>query len=632
MTLETPQKLSLSVLKILKKDHNEHGLRHDDFTRYRKHCVRKITKLRKLLNFHHGKGRKFELQPLDQQQAMVWQDAKANENASEVEEGVAPGELCMTPNAEKFLLMVLTEAERMWAYGMEQKQLLEQDTTKLKVVKRKLKRARQFASTLLTLVKSCPSGDTTLVGRSLAEIEAYSLWMDASYYFETQVNWESALKLFSRAKNAFMLLAKSGTPEDIALANAKIDEIEPNMRYCAYMINPSLSIDAVLAQVSGNDSHKNVMTTAERAVSPEQKLPEIEWRGYSAVVRNRKVGLLLLEISEVKAELEGVTEGQLMEKYDELLNKLSLALNMAKNDVVADTEASAKVTSSRTEKISLDLQSLYAYLLCEKTIVSLQRSFALAKAVQEALTEDVNSKLPVFNGAAKKMSYPYDKKAKHADMARLFHDMMQNVGELRQFMGLKDDPTFQQESDLFQYFLRACKCFFMSNHYQTTGRLDEAVELMERAIRFAGQASMIRIGTKTKEVEVLYSLFDIPSGLSSLEEFFENKQIHAEADAIMKKGLTKAASLNRPCEESLFEFNAQLMSGIASDINLVNVPPKVKQCPNKPIVLDLAYGALAELVPTQELHQMVTGEKPKEQEEKQEGKGLIGNLVSWWSK
>lgn len=47
------------VFSILKKSHNNYGIKNGDYCRYRIYCGRKIRKIRKTINFKLGTKNKF---------------------------------------------------------------------------------------------------------------------------------------------------------------------------------------------------------------------------------------------------------------------------------------------------------------------------------------------------------------------------------------------------------------------------------------------------------------------------------------------------------------------------------------------------------------------------------------------
>lgn len=196
-----------SLLSTAKHAQDQYGLRNEDYSRYRKYCTSKVQKLRKKLGHHHGKGKSFKWNPYL--------------NEAEILEKTA------------YLQLVLFEAERAWAYGLEYKQAIDQKASHKHDSVRKFKRAAQYAEMLAELCqRELGESDTYAV----LESRAYSCIMKATAFFESQKQWKQALAEFWRAKAILERLAATGSAEQEALCMARLDEIEPSIRYCLYNI------------------------------------------------------------------------------------------------------------------------------------------------------------------------------------------------------------------------------------------------------------------------------------------------------------------------------------------------------------------------------------------------------------
>ena len=82
------------ALKVIKQSQQQHGLRHQDYQRYRSYCTRRIRRLRKTLNAVCGNQRRYQKKEL---------------NADDITD-------------VKLLFIPLFQAERAWAYAMQLKQ------------------------------------------------------------------------------------------------------------------------------------------------------------------------------------------------------------------------------------------------------------------------------------------------------------------------------------------------------------------------------------------------------------------------------------------------------------------------------------------------------------------------------
>lgn len=205
---------SLDLLAAVRSAQNQYGLRYDDYARYRKHCTKKIYRLRTALEARQGSGNRFEKKPLEET-ALEMLTAEGNNK-----------------NPLDFLWLILYETERVYAFAMEAKAQSVMTPRKKFLVQKKLKRASQFAR---ILERVCANGKvkSLLDGRSVLEVQAYHAWIDGLYSFETQ-RWEQALDQFAFARTLYGKLAETGNAEQEALCHARMDDIDPNIRYCAY--------------------------------------------------------------------------------------------------------------------------------------------------------------------------------------------------------------------------------------------------------------------------------------------------------------------------------------------------------------------------------------------------------------
>jgi signal recognition particle subunit SRP68 len=55
--------------------------------------------------------------------------------------------------------------------------------------------------------------------------------------FESR-KWQPAFDQLVRSRAIYAKLAGAGTPQQEALCNARVEEIDPSIRYCAYNLGP----------------------------------------------------------------------------------------------------------------------------------------------------------------------------------------------------------------------------------------------------------------------------------------------------------------------------------------------------------------------------------------------------------
>jgi signal recognition particle subunit SRP68 len=98
--------------------------------------------------------------------------------------------------------------------------------------------------------------------------------MKATHLFESQQQWPLALQHFTRAKTIYERLAVGGgSAEQEALCHARLDEIEPSIRYCLY--NIQLAAAAADGGGGGGSDIENISRMAETSVRNDSQL--VKW-------------------------------------------------------------------------------------------------------------------------------------------------------------------------------------------------------------------------------------------------------------------------------------------------------------------------------------------------------------------
>ncbi|CAM9643321.1 unnamed protein product, partial [Phaeothamnion confervicola] len=196
--------VALSIHATIKACQSQNGLRHGDYLRYRQYCTRRLRRVRTRqdVRFSLGKGKTFI------QRTLIAEDVK-------------------TP---QHLFIPLLMAERAWAYAMALKQHASGGGVRQRVshhLERRLAKAAKWATQLENLCAATGDERTAVEGR------AYAAWMRGSHALERE-EWAAALEAFSAAHGVCAQLGSVGAAEDQDLFTLRAEEIEPNMRYCAY--------------------------------------------------------------------------------------------------------------------------------------------------------------------------------------------------------------------------------------------------------------------------------------------------------------------------------------------------------------------------------------------------------------
>ncbi|KAJ3170488.1 signal recognition particle subunit srp68 [Irineochytrium annulatum] len=387
--------LHLDVLALTNEARNEHGLRHQDYQRYRQYCAKKIHTVRGVAGLRQiNNKKKYERKVV------------TSENAT----------------SSRVLEILLFETERAWSYAMQ----LKRESTQLKreypnseprsrhhLVKR-LKRASQSAARLESVCRDTCDPTTSL------DIQAYAHVMGGYVLLERQ-EWSGALDRFAAARTIYEVLASvaggsGGGREREALCQSAIDAIDPNIRFCAYnlklrgvaasgqQVDVGTLLEVHAKSGDGAAGLEILQAQVEEVLAKSRhekamKVHEISWRGRSVPSKNEGLIEAIVAAQEASAELEALdlnapivdkngkllveTVEKRLEAYGKVVGAYFDAAKIAETDIKEDAIATAKVKSSKSEETTAQLQfalSHVSYLrLCrtvERTVLLLESARA----------------------------------------------------------------------------------------------------------------------------------------------------------------------------------------------------------------------------------------------------------------
>ncbi|KAL7673584.1 hypothetical protein ACOME3_008438 [Neoechinorhynchus agilis] len=148
--IDDVQQENLNVSMSVIEARQAHGLRHDDFQRYRKYCSRRLRNLRqnlKMTNIHTNK--KFSKPELEAERPST--------------------------SSIKVLLIFLMEAERAWSFAMQLKQELQSPNASSRLKHRSNRRLKKAVENAENLEKISNSLKCTV--KTKLECQAYHSWI-----------------------------------------------------------------------------------------------------------------------------------------------------------------------------------------------------------------------------------------------------------------------------------------------------------------------------------------------------------------------------------------------------------------------------------------------------------------------
>uniref|UniRef100_A0A3Q2QNA8 Signal recognition particle subunit SRP68 n=1 Tax=Fundulus heteroclitus TaxID=8078 RepID=A0A3Q2QNA8_FUNHE len=506
--------LGLEILQIIKESQQQHGLRHGDYQRYRGYCSRRLRRLRKTLGFKMGNRHKFVGKKIT---VDILSD-------------------------NRYLLLVLMEAERAWSYAMQLKQEANTEPRKKFHLLARLRKAAKHSEKLEKLCES-----HRVDAKTKLEAQAYTAYLTGMVHFELQ-EWKLAMEAFNKCKTIYEKLASAFTEELALLYRQRVDEISPNIRYCAYNIGDQNAInDLMQMRLTGGGggmmAEKLEALINQARTKQAATMSEVEWRGRTVPVKIDKARIFLLGLADNEA-----------------------AIAQKQRERSSDNEGG---------KVS-NLQFLHSYLTYIKLCTLVKRNESMAHTLQAKLKE---------TGADENKRGP-----RPQDLIRLYDIILQSLAELSTLQGLEDDHTFQKEVSLKTLVYKAYRCFFIAQSYVLVKKWSEALVLYERVLKYAKE-----VQSKAKSLNnVLKDLPDVQELIAEVnaEKYSLQAAAILDTDETPEVSSQQQVKDNTPLCEHLDNFHLD-KTLVGKHPNLVQFPPEFQPIPCKPLFFDLALNHVA---------------------------------------
>ncbi|GET01708.1 signal recognition particle subunit SRP68-like [Rhizophagus clarus] len=567
---------SLDILALTNEARNTYGLRHQDYSRYRQYCTQKVHRLRKSLNFTHGKGKPFQKKEISN----------------------------IAVNDVRYLRIVLFDTERAWSYAME----LKRESRSSGDIRKKhhlIKRLKKAAKCGEQLEKLCSRDSNIVDTRTYFETQAYSALMSGYFLFEKQ-SWQAALDKFAAARTIYEKLSKAGSSHQEILCQSAIDDIDPNIRFCAFKLklgtdsntgvedlvkitigkNKGVGLDLLEAEVES----VLAQTRQEKAAA----LTSISWRGRVVPLKNADLAICILRAREATTNLENASdanaeEATKMELFDFLLEAYGDAEKFAKNAVKEDAEATAKIKSSKSEQISADLNFVYNYVAYNYLSRRIQRNLMLVSSLQLSLENHEHVEERFIGG-------------KYQDIVKLYDNVLQSLTEIGDLSAVQNDVNLSREIDSKIWYYKAWRTLYVASAYSALNKEWEAILLYERAKEYNAQAraSLSQLILDKDDILVVTS-----KEISELENILRGLKCKARAawhiglDSNVTKKMSELSfddkskadgNIDNREEPSLNKRLSQYPSSLSmKNVRLIDFPPEFTPIPAKPLFFDIAF-------------------------------------------
>uniref|UniRef100_A0A4W5RLU4 Signal recognition particle subunit SRP68 n=1 Tax=Hucho hucho TaxID=62062 RepID=A0A4W5RLU4_9TELE len=548
----TEDGIGLEILQIIKDSQQQHGLRHGDYQRYRGYCSRRLRRLRKTLGFKCGNRHKFTGKKVTVE---MLSDNRYSDN--------------------RYLLLVLMEAERAWSYAMQLKQEANTEPRKRFHLLSRLRKAAKHGERLEKLCES-PRVDA----KTKLEAQAYTSYLSGMVRFELQ-EWKAAMEAFNKCKTIYEKLASAFTEELAVLYHQRVEEISPNIRYCAYNIGDQNAMNELMQMRLSAGGGGGMMAEKLEALITQTRakqaatMSEVEWRGRTVPVKIDKARIFLLGLGDNEAAIAQAANEETKERlYETLLAECRDTIQAVREEL--KTEAKQRERSDEASGKVSNLQFLHSYLIYIKLWTVVKRNESMAHMLQAKLKEPQTDE-------NKRGTRPQD-------LIRLYDIILQSLAELSTLQGLEEDLTFQKEVALKMLVYKAYRCFFIAQSYVLVKKWSEALVLYERVLKYA-----MEVQSKAKSLN--NSLKDLPDVQELITEVNAEKYSLQAAAILDTEDAPEAPAQqkvkdNTPLCERLETFHLD-PTLVGKQPNLVQFPPDFQPIPCKPLFFDLALNHVA---------------------------------------
>ncbi|CBQ70563.1 conserved hypothetical protein [Sporisorium reilianum SRZ2] len=324
--------IAFPLLQLISEARNEHGMRQQDFARYRRYCASKVHRLRELLVLTHADSshKADAKKSKGAKAARGKKPKKAQQAAAQSANAKGQGNVFTAKKLDIAQVadvrpahLLLFEAERAWAYSQELRADAFDDESNPQLRKRgisRLRRAEQWSHSLHQLVQAL-SARFDIFAR--AETAAYLLIIKSTTAFDRS-QWDKALQILSVTRNLLNAIAtNSPTSRAEALANSFVDAGEAQMRYSAYQLgNSEQDMDQIAASTATTEVCQQVLPEYSQLVQDlasakasagsgqKQAALSLSWHGHDIPVRNPE---LLDTIVAAQAEEAALRESVMVE-------------------------------------------------------------------------------------------------------------------------------------------------------------------------------------------------------------------------------------------------------------------------------------------------------------------------------
>lgn len=382
--------------------------------------------------------------------------------------------------------------------------------------------------------------------------------------------WKEAAETLKKAQLVYHNLAQALPEEEKIVYEAKVDELTPNLRYCAYKIGGNASMDDLL-EMRGQGVLNNLdELIAQTKTQSLETLQTTEWRGRKVTVRPEKVRLFLISIQDLAKTVDKAKDHQAkIEIIENVLIDCKDAITAVRDEIKQDP----KLRNASEEGALTGIQYLLSYLSYTRLMLTLERNLYMVSQAKQSFDE--------FNG---ERSGDGGKRVRPQDISRLYEIILQNIFELQQLQGFENDSNYQTEINELALAFKAFRTYYIALTLINLKRWKEAVALYERSTKYAKDA------LSSKRM----NQFNLRAELTELVKTIEGSRFSAHAYSVLEDDNTDSSALygkvsksTKPLYERLSEYRED-QALLTKNPNVFKLVPEMEPIPCKPLFFDLA--------------------------------------------
>lgn len=559
---------SVNVLQLIKAAQGQHGVRHHDYTRYRRYCTARLRRLYKSLKFLHGRGKYIKRKIVE-----------------------------ATVTDVRFLHILLYLAERAWSYAMAIKQASDGANSRQHFhLLGRLSKAVKWADLFSRACAEKANPRTSL------EATAYASYMKGCYLVEREENWDIALKNFRSARAIHEELGKYGDVENQVLCRQRVDdELEPNIRYCLYKMGHSNMHGSELLDLSTQEGPaldllqgKLEAVMAEARSQQAATMTELLWLGRRFPINNAKTRVCIAKGQQLEKDLLSASANTLSsDKKLSVYDKIFGAYQDAKRHIREDL-----ITAGSAEDVKDDLNGLDKAISCILLQRTMDRNQLLVTIAKNQLARQQQHHAKHDKG---------DKLAKPEELVRLYDILIQNLTDLSDLTTSgreqsSDESTFAMELAAKKLMFQAERCFYLAQSYSMVQKYAQAYVLYDRACEYSdfyfkgnesskisNEAAVIELRRLSEQCRAQRCLVHA-SGVADATTMQDSVQKGVASMSLSREASTKKGGYLLERLDHYEPVVAPL--GSKETPRIAQLPPPFQAVCCKPIVLDTAVNAI----------------------------------------